>query len=59
LAKIYHPDVLKEKSQLDFKEINAAYQVLIDPEKRKLYDIHLENIYVLLIYLLLEQFKQE
>jgi curved DNA-binding protein len=40
LARKYHPDVNKDdKSAEDkFKEINEAYQVLSDPEKRKRYD---------------------
>jgi DnaJ-class molecular chaperone len=39
LAKKYHPDFNKDpEAQEKFKEINEAYQVLSDPEKRKLYD---------------------
>ncbi len=41
LAKQYHPDVTKEDSahaEERFKEISEAYEVLADPEKRKLYD---------------------
>lgn len=40
LARIYHPDVAKDKatSEVKFKEINEAYEVLSDPEKRKKYD---------------------
>lgn len=39
LAKKFHPDINKEKSAQDkFKKINEAYEVLKDPEKRKLYD---------------------
>ncbi len=39
LAMRYHPDRNKEKSAEEkFKEINAAYAVLGDPEKRKQYD---------------------
>lgn len=39
LARKYHPDFNKDPSaQEKFKEINEAYQVLSDPEKRKLYD---------------------
>jgi len=48
LAKQYHPDVAanKEEAERKFKEINEAYQVLIDPEKRKVYDRYgtVENI---------------
>ena len=40
LARKYHPDVtkVKEGSETKFKEINEAYEVLGDPEKRKKYD---------------------
>lgn len=39
LAQQYHPDVNKEPSAGDrFKEINEAYQVLSDAEKRAAYD---------------------
>src|SRR5213594_1843255 len=40
LARKYHPDVAKDKKVAEekFKEINEAYEVLGDPEKRKKYD---------------------
>src|SRR5438270_4718518 len=40
LARKYHPDVAKDKAAAEakFKEINEAYEVLGDPEKRKKYD---------------------
>jgi curved DNA-binding protein len=40
LARIHHPDVAKNKAAGEkmFKEINEAYEVLGDPEKRKRYD---------------------
>lgn len=39
LARKYHPDVSKAEGAEDkFKEINEAYEVLKDPEKRKKYD---------------------
>ncbi|MFW5728105.1 MAG: DnaJ C-terminal domain-containing protein [Spirochaetota bacterium] len=39
LARKYHPDVNKSKeAETKFKEINEAYEVLKDPDKRKKYD---------------------
>lgn len=40
LAKQYHPDLHPDDKQAQekFKEINEAYEVLSDPEKRKTYD---------------------
>lgn len=40
LARLYHPDVAKNKvtGEANFKEINEAYEVLGDPEKRRRYD---------------------
>ncbi|MDB6124436.1 MAG: Chaperone protein DnaJ [Pedosphaera sp.] len=40
LAREYHPDVAKTKKGAEekFKEINEAYEVLSDPDKRKKYD---------------------
>jgi curved DNA-binding protein len=42
LARVHHPDMAKEKdkaaAETKFKEINEAYEVLKDPEKRQKYD---------------------
>src|SRR5271155_1793426 len=39
LARKYHPDVSKEKNaETKFKEVQEAYEVLRDPEKRAAYD---------------------
>ncbi|GLV48379.1 chaperone protein DnaJ 2 [Thermus sp. LT1-2-5] len=41
LARQYHPDVNKSpEAEEKFKEINEAYAVLSDPEKRKIYDTY-------------------
>jgi curved DNA-binding protein len=40
LARKHHPDVAKDKASAEakFKEVNEAYEVLRDPDKRKRYD---------------------
>ncbi|QNM93929.1 DnaJ domain-containing protein [Mycoplasma sp. Pen4] len=41
LAKKYHPDVVKDGSSDEkMREINEAYDILSDAQKRKIYDTH-------------------
>jgi len=47
LIQAWHPDKFsseeqKEKAKNKVKEINKAYSILCDPEKRRKYDIELE-----------------
>lgn len=48
LAKKYHPDLQLEENIKDaenkMKQINEAYEILSNDEKRKQYDIELQNI---------------
>ena len=46
LARQYHPDVNKDPSAEEkFKEINAAYEVLSDKEKKAQYDMHGDDMF--------------
>ncbi|NLN13899.1 MAG: J domain-containing protein [Arcobacter skirrowii] len=46
LARKYHPDVNKDpKAEYKFKEINAAYEVLSDPQKKQQYDQYGDSMF--------------
>lgn len=46
LARKYHPDINKEESAVEkFKEINAAYEVLSDTNKKSQYDMHGDSMF--------------
>ena len=46
LARKYHPDVNKDKDAEDkFKELNAAYEVLSDEQKKLQYDQHGDSMF--------------
>ena len=50
LAQIYHPDKKSGSNEL-FHDINEAYQVLSDPNKKILYDISYHKKRINLIYI--------
>ncbi len=46
LARQYHPDVNKDAGAEDkFKEINAAYEILSDKQKKQQYDMHGDSMF--------------
>jgi curved DNA-binding protein len=46
LARQYHPDVNKDSgAEEKFKEINAAYEILSDKEKKQQYDMHGDSMF--------------
>lgn len=46
LARQYHPDVNKDKgAEEKFKEINAAYEILSDKQKKAQYDAYGDNMF--------------
>lgn len=46
LARKYHPDINKEAGAEDkFKEINGAYEILSDENKRRQYDTYGDNMF--------------
>jgi len=46
LARQYHPDVNKDPSAEEkFKEINSAYEILSDKEKKQQYDMHGDSMF--------------
>lgn len=46
LARKYHPDINKEAgAEEKFKEINAAYEILSDPQKKAQYDTYGDSMF--------------
>lgn len=46
LARKYHPDINKTpEAEEKFKEINAAYEILSDEEKKRQYDAHGDSMF--------------
>ncbi|MBU1657888.1 DnaJ domain-containing protein [bacterium] len=46
LARQYHPDINKDpKAEEKFKEINSAYEILSDKEKKSKYDMHGDSMF--------------
>ncbi|PSM51689.1 co-chaperone-curved DNA binding protein A [Campylobacter blaseri] len=46
LARKYHPDINKEpEAEAKFKEINGAYEILSDENKRRQYDMHGDSMF--------------
>ncbi|MBE0514866.1 DnaJ C-terminal domain-containing protein [Sulfurimonas sp.] len=46
LARQYHPDINKDKdAEEKFKEINAAYEILSDKQKKAQYDAHGDSMF--------------
>ena len=46
LARKYHPDINKDKdAEAKFKEINGAYEILSDKNKKMQYDQHGDNMF--------------
>ena len=45
-AKLFHPDINKNaNAKINFQILNEAYQILIDTEKRKIYDYKWQTRY--------------
>ncbi|KAB8289289.1 molecular chaperone DnaJ [Bifidobacterium ramosum] len=38
MSRKYHPDIAGQEFEEKFKEVNSAYEVLSDPDKRRMYD---------------------
>lgn len=43
LAKRYHPDNTESGNEEKFREVHAAYEILLDPKRRAEFDVHYDR----------------